>query len=94
MSANRKRSSPTQTQQPQQDNTALGATALAAGGSLLGGAGGATITSCPPEDNSFYCQFVKGFNIFKMLLFIIVILVVGYFLYTTFFGSTKSAKRR
>lgn len=93
MSNTRPRRQPPQ----QQPNNELGAAALAAGGSLIGGAGGTTITSCPADDNSFYCQFVKGFNIFKMILFIIVIAVVGYFIYTMFFsgnGSKGSARRR
>jgi hypothetical protein len=75
----------------------VGATAGGVGGTLLGAgvasgissAGGTTVTTCPPEDKSFYCQFVKGFNIFKMILFIIGILIVIYIVYLIFFSTKK-----
>ena len=70
-------------------------TVMAAGiaGGLLGsGAGGTTVTTCPPEDKSFYCMFVKGFNIFKMIFVIIAFLVVAWILYKAFAGGAK--KRR
>ncbi len=70
------------------------ATAAPVGVAALSGAGGTTITSCPPDDNSFYCNFVKGFNIFKMILFIIVILVVIYIIYALFGKARKSSRRR
>ena len=56
-----------------------GAGVLAGGvalSSVMSGAGGTTVTSCPPGDNSFYCRFVKGFNVFKMILVILVILIL------------------
>lgn len=60
-------------------NTALLGTGAAAVGGAMAGAGGTTLTTCPPDDKSFYCQFVKGFNIFKMLLVIFgVLIVIGF----------------
>lgn len=53
----------------------IGGGAAALGGAVAG-AGGVTVSTCPPEDKSFYCQFVKGFNIFKMILSILLILAV------------------
>lgn len=52
-----------------------------AGGAVAAGvssAGGTTVTTCPPGDTSFYCTFVKGFNILKMVLFILSILLLAY----------------
>lgn len=51
-------------------------------GALVSGAGGVTVTSCGANDQTFYCKFVRGFNLFKMLFFIIAIIVMVYFLYT------------
>jgi hypothetical protein len=65
----------------------------AAGASLLSGAGGTTIVSCRDGDNSFYCKFVKGFNIIKMILFVIVLILVGYFAYKMFFSENGSKKK-
>jgi hypothetical protein len=64
----------------------LGATAL---GSVVSGAGGTTITSCPTGDTSFYCRFVKGFNIFKMILVILIVLVFIFGIGFLFFNSRK-----
>lgn len=63
--------------------------AAGVGGAIMGGAGGTTLTNCPPEDNSFYCQFVKGFNLFKMLLVIIAVIAVAVFLWYMFKKSRK-----
>lgn len=60
-----------------------------AAGGMLSGVGGTTITSCPASDQSFYCQFVRWFNMFKMVIFIIVFLVVLYFLYQWFVAKKK-----
>lgn len=70
------------------ETAAVGAVAL---GGMISGAGGTTITTCKDGDDSFYCKFVKGFNIFKMILFIIAVLVIVYMLWKAF-GSGK--KRR
>jgi hypothetical protein len=59
--------------------TATGAIAALAIGGATSGAGGTTITSCPPGDESMYCKFVKGFNIFKMIVFILTVLGSVYF---------------
>ena len=79
-------------EQPSGSGTALLAGAV--GSSMVSNAGGATITTCPPEDKSFYCNFVKGFNIFKMILFIIVVLTIAYVLYKVFLGSNGSKTRK
>lgn len=81
-------------QQPQESPATNMGTILAAGaGAGIANAGGTTITTCGKDDNSFYCQFVKGFNIFKMILFIIGILVIVYILYTIWAASRKSTGR-
>jgi hypothetical protein len=69
---------------PQEDTTGKLGLVAGAGGLLAGGAGGATVTTCPPEDTSFYCKFVKGFNIFKMILFIVAILIGIVFIWYLF----------
>lgn len=65
--------------------------AAAAGGAVaLADAGGSTVTKCDGENaNSFYCKFVQGFNIFKMVLFIIIVLVLLYFIWSWFKKSKK-----
>lgn len=63
--------------------------AAGVGGAVVSGAGGVTVSSCPADDQSFYCKFVRGFNIFKMILFIVVILVIVYVLYKMFWGGAK-----
>jgi hypothetical protein len=76
-------------QQQLQNNPGLTA-GLASG--VAGGvmnAGGVTVSSCPADDQSFYCKFVRGFNVFKMLLFIIFIIVAAYFIYIMFFANKK-----
>lgn len=76
----------------QQDGTKTGlvATAGAAGVGALSGAGGMTVSSCPPEEKGFYCSFVRGFNILKMILVILAVLVALYFLYVWWRGSNGS----
>jgi len=73
----------------QQNNSELtsGLTAGVAGGVM--NAGGFTISSCPANDQSFYCKFVRWFNMFKMVLFIIFVIVMIYFLYIMFFSNKK-----
>lgn len=100
MSRSSSRSNRRPTQQPNQaDQPSVMSTAVAAGGaSALGGglasAGGATITSCPAEDKSFYCTFVKGFNIFKMVLFILGVVFILYVLYSSAVSNGKSGTGR
>ena len=73
---------------PQQQSSSDNKIALgAAAGGMLGGVGGTTITSCPASDQSFYCKFVRGFNIFKMIIAIIVFVILLYFLYVWFFAN-------
>jgi hypothetical protein len=65
----------------------------AAGATLLSGAGGTTVVSCKDGDNSFYCKFVRGFNILKMVLVVIVLILLGYFAYKVFFSGNGSKKK-
>lgn len=72
--------------------------ALAAGGgfgigSALGNTGGATVTVCGGNDMSFYCQFVKFFNIFKMFIVILVFIAVIVYLAYSFSGTKSSFKK-
>ena len=79
------------------DQPSLGPTLLTAGAagaaSSLGTAGGVTVSSCPPDDKSFYCSFVRFFNIFKMLIVIIVVIIIAYFIYKVFLSSTSKGSR-
>jgi hypothetical protein len=61
-----------------------GAVAGGALGGMVGGAGGTTITMCTAEDQSFYCKFVRGFNIFKMILYVIMIFVLIWIVWKAF----------
>lgn len=67
----------------QQQNNNAGTIGMAGmlGASALSGAGGTTVTQCGPNDTSFYCKATRGFNLLKMVLFIIALLAVAYFLY-------------
>lgn len=79
-----RRLSKTSQEQSSSDNKiALGAAA----GGMLGGVGGTTLTTCPAGDQSFYCKFVRGFNIFRMIIAIILFIVLIYFLYAWFFAK-------
>jgi hypothetical protein len=64
----------------------------AAGVGLLSSAGGTTITTCTNGDDSFYCKFVKGFNMIKMVLFILILLLLGYFAYTLVFAKNQNKR--
>lgn len=78
------RLSKTSQEQSSSDNKiALGS----ATGGMLGGVGGTTLTTCPSSDQSFYCKFVRGFNIFRMIIAIILFIVLIYFLYVWFFAK-------
>ena len=65
------------------------APAAVAGASLLSGAGGFTMTSCASGDESFYCKFVRGFNILKMLLVVIGFVIIAYVLYAAYARNKK-----
>lgn len=59
------------------------------------GAGGMTITSCPPDDTSFYCKFVKWFNMFKMLLVVLsIVITIGIIAYVFWPKKGKLLKKR
>lgn len=54
---------------------------LGAGATAIGASGtGTTITTCSSTDQTTYCKFIRAFNIFKMLLFVIGLIVIVYFL--------------
>lgn len=60
-------------------------------GSALGNAGGVTV--CGGNDSSFYCQFVKFFNVFKMFIVILVFIAVIVYLAYSFSGAKSSLKK-
>jgi hypothetical protein len=60
-------------------------------GSTLGNAGGITI--CGGNDASFYCQFVKFFNVFKMFIVILVFITVIVYLAYSFSGVKSSGRK-
>ncbi len=64
-----------------------GLLAGAVAGGIVGGAGGTTITTCAADDPSFYCRFVRWFGIFKMVLYLIVVLAIIWILWKTFGGK-------
>lgn len=51
---------------------------------------GSTVT-CKDSDNSYYCNFVKFFN---MLIMIIVLIMILYFVYSFAYPYVFSSKRR
>jgi hypothetical protein len=70
---------------------------LAAGvGAGMSSTGGTTLSMCNSGDDSFYCKFIRFFNMLKMIIFLIVLVVVIYFVYNTFVSNTSlfSGKRR
>jgi hypothetical protein len=60
-------------------------------GSTLGNAGGVTV--CGGNDASFYCQFVKFFNVFKMFIVILVFIAVIVYLAYSFSGVKSSGRK-
>jgi hypothetical protein len=83
--SSRSSSSPQNTQST--SNPSSGALALGAGTGLVSGAGGSTFMSCPPQDMSFYCKFMRFIGIIKGIVFLIVLVVVLYFLWQWFRGT-------
>lgn len=64
-------------------------------GQSLVNSGGGTLSVCNADDDTYYCNFVRGFNIFKMILFIIFILfiiVYGIYYFIQIFKPTKRSK--
>jgi hypothetical protein len=57
-------------------------------GSGVFGMFGSTVV-CKSEDNSYYCNFMKFFNV---LVIVLIILFILYFVYT-YFLSIKSKRR-
>ena len=69
-----------------------GAGVAALGTAATSGAGGTTISTCYDDDTRYYCKFVRFFNMFKMLIFIVIcIIVVGLLIY--FFSRASFAKK-
>jgi len=58
-------------------------------GSGIFGVFGTTI-QCPASDTSFYCSFMKIFNV---LIVFIIIFVILYTIYSLFLSPSKSKKR-
>ena len=62
-------------------------------GAAIGGAamtsGTGSMAKCDVNDTSFYCTFVKGFNIFKMLLFVLIVIISLYIVYKVMTGKRK-----
>jgi hypothetical protein len=64
-------------------------------GQSLVNSGGGTLSVCNADDDTFYCELVRGFNILKMFLFIIFILfiiVYGIYYFIQIFKPTKRSK--
>jgi len=66
-------------------------------GGNFGGIGGSgilglfgTVVSCDADDDSLYCQIMKGFNLLIVLLFVVYIL---YFLYISFRNMVRGGKK-
>lgn len=72
------------------DKTAI---AAGVGSAVVSGAGGVTVSSCPPDDNSFYCKMTRWFNLFKMLIAFLAVLGVIYVLWVMFRGTSQNSKR-
>jgi hypothetical protein len=65
-------------------------------GQSLVNSGGGTLSVCNADDDTFYCELVRGFNILKMFLFIIFILFIGgygIYYFTTIFKFSSSSRR-
>lgn len=75
------------------ESGAGGLVAGAVAGGLVSGAGGSTLTTCKSDDTSFYCTFVRWFNMFKMVLYMIVVLVIIVVLWKAFGGASKKMKK-
>ena len=59
-------------------------------GSGIFGLFGTTI-QCPASDTSLYCSFMKIFNVFIVLFFVLAIL---YTIYSTVYPYTKNSRSR
>lgn len=80
--------------QQNQNTTTAGAVAGGVGASMVSGAGGTTLVSCSSGDDSFYCKFVKAFNVFKMLLFIVAIVICAYLIYKMLSSPNPNVRKR
>ena len=74
--------------------SAAGAGAGAAASNFLSNSGGmfhtGAITSCPPNDMSFFCQMSRWFNILIMVLVVLALVYIAY----VFIGPYFMKKRR
>ena len=76
-------------------STGVGASAAgAAASNFLSNSGGmfhtGAITSCPPNDMSFFCQMSRWFNILIMVLVVLALVYIAY----VFIGPYFMKKRR
>lgn len=73
--------------------SALGLGAGVGLGSSVGNAGG--IFVCNAENqNTTYCQFVQAFNVFKMLLWFLFVIIIIVSLFYWFTGSKAGGKMK
>lgn len=73
--------------------------ALAAGAvGLMSNVNNPTVTSCAPDDPSFYCKLTRFFNSTQMILNLLVIfiaIIAGvYFAWSWFKGSSRQRKMK
>ena len=63
--------------------------AKAIGSAVLGGIGSSassgTMTACPTNDTSFFCQFTR---IFKIIMMVVSLFAVAYIVYILFFAKS------
>jgi len=52
-----------------------------------------TVVNCKAEDTSAYCEFVKFFNVFFMVLVIFIIVYSVYMFSKSWFSSSRIGKR-
>ena len=79
---------------PNRDNNNNSTNAALAGGAVgaLSGVNNPTITSCSPDDTSFYCRLTRFFNSIQMVLrLVLIVIAVGFGLY---FGYTWYKSRK
>ena len=74
-----------------------GGLAAGAGAGLVSGAGGTTLHTCRPDDESTYCRMSRAVGIVKMIIFfivLIVVLVVLFYLFKDWRASRKAGGRK
>lgn len=74
-------------------SSAIGAGAGIGLGSSIGNAGGITICNAQNQ-NTWYCQFSQAFNVFKMLLWVLLLIGIIVYLFYAFRGSGRGGKMK